>query len=775
MVGMVVGSGSVAGQDTESRAENEVVRRVGRGESAGAIASFLRPLRGTPTRITAEVSCPVAGEQFMSSAGDPTAVFFANLRASGLLRQSQLQELWAWAAAHQPDVPNLAKEITRRRWLTAFQIKEIFRGRGRELTIDRFVLEDLLGEGGMGRVYKAVDIRLGRTVALKLIRPERLQHAAAQARFNQEIQALSKMKHPNVVDVFDAGKVGDTHYCVMEYVDGVDLTRIVRESGPLPVQEACDYIRQAALGLHHAYEKGLVHRDIKPSNILVSRANRLVKLVDLGLARLMENEEAVGGAEAGRITQEGFVLGTPDFLAPEQARNPMAVDIRADIYALGGTLYYVLTGKTPFDGANPTEKLLRHCTDPPPSLLQRRPDAPPAVEQIIHWCMAKQPEARPQTPLELAVALQPFCPPPPPGYPTSMSGRHPIPAAPLSAAVQPLPVPPATPAPRLPPPPASDPVSSSMLFKLPPQLTTADPIRRRAKPSFPWSPVLLGLGSLLVIAILGYAAYLAFVSPGDPPLDSFTNSLGLKMVKLDGGTFRMGSAPTEPGHSPEEAPAHSVTLTGPFLISATEVTHGQYLKLMGSSPARLAPKAQRGQYRPVESITWQEANEFCQKLTEVEKDQKWSRRGWAYRLPTEAEWEFAARAGTETPFAFGNQLEFQKQGLFLPVENDLLGIGGNEVPILTQEVGQSKANGFGLHDLHGNVAEWCLDWYRPGYPGEGLRQNPTGPADGDKRVIRGGSFRTPAVGTRSAARAGVRPTERRDDIGFRIVYAPILK
>ena len=176
------------------------------------------------------------------------------------------------------------------------------------------------------------------------------------------------MKHPNVVEVFNADQVGDTHYYEMEFVDGTDLTKLVRDRGRLPVHVACEYIRQAALGLHHAFEKGLVHRDIKPSNMLVSRNGRVAKLVDLGLARIRESEP-----DAGRVTHEGFVIGTPDFLAPEQARNPMGVDIRADIYALGGTLYYLLTGKVPFDGANPTEKLLKHCTAPPPPLLNRTP------------------------------------------------------------------------------------------------------------------------------------------------------------------------------------------------------------------------------------------------------------------------------------------------------------------------------------------------------------------------------------------------------------------
>lgn len=699
----------------------------------------------------------------MSSAGDPTAAFFANLRGSGLLRQAQLQELWAWAAASSPDVPALAKEISRRKWLTAFQIKEIFRGRGRELTIDRFVVQDLLGEGGMGRVYKAIDTRMGRTVALKLIRPEKLQHAAAQARFDQEIQALSKMKHPNVVDVFDAGKLGEMHYYVMEFVEGTDLTKMVRDGGPMPVIDACDYIRQAALGLQHAFEKGLVHRDIKPSNILVSRSNRQVKLVDLGLARLMENDGA--GEEANRITQEGFVIGTPDFLSPEQARNPMAVDIRADIYALGGTLYYILTAKVPFEGGNPTEKLLRHCTEPPPSLLARRPDAPPQVEQIIHWCMAKPLEARPQTPLQLAMALQPFCPAQP-SFAGPTSGRHPI------EVPQPALLPDPPPYPPLPQP---DPARSSVVFKLPEQMTSADPIRRRAQRTFPWSTILVGLGGLVVAAILGYAAYEAFLRPGDPPLETFTNSQGIKMVKLDGGRFRMGSAETDPGYRPEEAPPHEVTFNGPFFMAATEVTHGQYMKIMGTSPARSAEKGLRATTRPVESVTWEEANEFCRKLTEAEKDQKWKRRGWAYRLPTEAEWEYAARATTETPFAFGDSINFEKQGLFRPTEDDPLGIGGENAPVLTQEVGKTEANRFGLYDMHGNVAEWCLDWFRPGYLTQTPQENPTGPADGDKRVIRGGSYRDPAAGVRSASRAGVRPNERREDVGFRIVYAPIQK
>jgi serine/threonine protein kinase/formylglycine-generating enzyme required for sulfatase activity len=755
----------------------------------------------------------------MSSAADPTAAFFANLRSSGLLRQEQLQELWAWVAAVRPDVQALAKEINQRGWLTAYQIKEIFKGRGRELTLDRYSLQDLLGEGGMGRVYRAHDNRMGRDVAIKIIRKDKLTHPAAAARFKQEIEALGQMKHPNVVQVYDADLTGSTHYYVMELIDGTDLTKIVQARGPLPVPEACEYIRQAALGLQHAYEKGLVHRDIKPSNIIVYRNGLTVKLVDLGLARLMDNEPAGGAEEGHRITQEGFVIGTPDFLAPEQARNPMAVDIRADIYALGGTLYYILTGKVPYEGATPTEKLLKHCTEPPPGLLLQRMDAPQQVEQIIHWCMAKAPEARPQIPLQLAQALQPLCPVNPVNVsgrvpvqtgavPVLNSGRHPVPtgagvmsAPPAGAPAYPAPYPGQFPAPMPPgygPPPGyhypappgyppqqaapmpleaaePDPNRSSQVFKLPPQSTTDDPIRRRAERGFPWSTLLLGFGILFVVGLLGWAVYAQFIRPEVTGPEPFTNSQGMKMVKIEPGTFKMGSLDGDTGRRADEGPQHEVTIKRPFLISTTEVTHSQYLKVMGSSPSKSAEKAAKAQNLPVDFVTWDEANDFCKKLTELEKAQPYARKGWAYRLPTEAEWEYAARAGSDKAFSFGPQLILGKQGLFRSIENDPLGIGEemDKAPLLPQEVGKTEPNAFGLHDVHGNVAEWCSDWYRPSYPSDGPRTEPTGPIDGDKRVVRGGSFKKTAADCRSASRDGVRPNAPRDDVGFRVVYAPL--
>ncbi len=702
------------------------------------------------------------------SAADPTATFLAALRASGLLPPDRLADLAAWANVTRPDVQGLAKEAHRRGGLTPFQIKEVFKGRGADLTLGPYVFLDLLGEGGMGRVYKARHTRLGRDEAVKVIRKEKLAHPAAEGRFYAEIQAVSKMDHPNVVAAYDAGQVGDTHYYAMELIDGTDLTRVVRERGALPVPEACEYVRQAALGLHHAHEMGLVHRDVKPSNLIVTRNGRQVKVVDLGLARVEQSNE-----DAHRITQEGFVIGTPDFLAPEQARDPGGVDIRADVYALGATLYYLLTAKVPYDGASPTEKLLKHCTEPPPELLAARPDAPPPLADLLRWFMAKRADDRPQTPAVMAAALQPFCPRPVPGsggYAPVPQHRPPAwPAHPAAAPVL-LPVPL--------PLPGDDPAPSSQLFKLPPDAGPG-PSRRlvEARRKSLVGPVGFGLAGLLVVGVFGYAAYRVF-HKGEPPVEpAVTAGVGLKLVRIDGGTFRMGSDPD--AGPPNERPAHEVTVRGPFYMAATEVTQRQFQSVMETNPS--AMRGKEALDRPVETVSWDAAADFCRKLTDKERGEKYFRDGWAYRLPTEAEWEYACRAGTTTPFAFGDKLQVGKQAVFKfpgpdEPEGDNPWRGGADRPAPPagpDRAGKADANPWGLHDMPGNVAEWCGDWYDRPYPGDGPRDNPTGPPSGDRRVVRGGSWESPMADCRSAFRAGLVPSAKSPTVGFRVVYAPV--
>ena len=260
----------------------------------------------------------------------------------------------------------------------------------------------------MGRVFRARHTRLNREMALKVIRKERLSNPRVVLRFQQEVRAVGQLVHPNIVLAIDADTVGQVHFVAMELIDGIDLKTLIAKHGPMPMHVACEYIRQAAVGLQHAFEQQMVHRDVKPSNLMVTKQG-IVKVLDLGLAMLngpdAESQEA-------RATLEGSVLGTPDFLAPEQAKNSALVDTRADIYSLGGTLFFLLTGRVPYEAANTTAKILRHATDPPPSVRVHRPDLPPQLDSLIQWLMAKRPEDRAQVPLQAAMALQPFCAPP---------------------------------------------------------------------------------------------------------------------------------------------------------------------------------------------------------------------------------------------------------------------------------------------------------------------------------------------------------------------------
>jgi formylglycine-generating enzyme required for sulfatase activity/WD40 repeat protein/serine/threonine protein kinase len=344
--------------------------------------------------------------------------FLEACRTYRILDDAQIASI-AGSTPQSTDPTKLARDSVRRGLLTVWQVNQIVRDRAGELLLGSYVLLEKLGEGGMGAVYKARNWKLGRIVALKVIRKERLDNEDTIRRFRREIQAAGQLWHPNIVRALDADEVNGTHFFVMEYVEGRDLSHVVKEHGPLPVNEACDYIRQAALGLQHAFERGLVHRDIKPSNLLLAHGARsvseggdtlarasgsanCVKLLDMGLARF----EREADERSSTLTQEGTIMGTPDYIAPEQARDSHSADIRADLYSLGCTLYFLLTGKVPFPGGSVTEKLLKHQLDMPTPVQQFRPDVPDEVAALLQKLLAKKPEERFQTPAELAAALQ---------------------------------------------------------------------------------------------------------------------------------------------------------------------------------------------------------------------------------------------------------------------------------------------------------------------------------------------------------------------------------
>src|SRR5262249_33629918 len=248
--------------------------------------------------------------------------------------------------------------------------------------------------GGMGLVFKARHRTLGRVGALKILPPSFTRDRGAVLRFRREFEAAGRLRHPNLVAAFEADEDRGVHFLVMDYVQGINLDRLVGEHGPLPVAEAVDYLIQAAGGLEAPHEQGIVHRDSKPGNLRLGRAGTIPAL-DLGLARIVNPGNAFDSSVAGRLTQTGMYMGTVDYMAPEQAEDSHNVDHRADIYSLGCTLYFLLTGREPFPGPTVFKRMVAHQEHPAPSLRAIRPDVSPALEAAYQKMMAKRPEDRP--------------------------------------------------------------------------------------------------------------------------------------------------------------------------------------------------------------------------------------------------------------------------------------------------------------------------------------------------------------------------------------------
>jgi serine/threonine-protein kinase len=361
--------------------------------------------------------------------------FLAALRSCRLLSAEQLTELEAEHPDASEDVAACVTKLVERKWLSQYQADQVLAGFGEGLVLGQYRILDRLGEGGMAQVYKAEHLLMKRQVAMKVIasRPwSDLEHGfdnleidwhAEEAvtaigksarrlqgdpraidRFHHEVQITAHLDHPNIVRAYDAAEARGLYFLVMEYVDGIDLSARVAQGGPLPVTLACDYIRQAALGLQYAHERGLVHRDIKPSNLLLTRTG-VVKILDLGLARLAGAiPKDLGGRPNG--SDVSGLAGTPDYMAPETAQDNRCADIRSDLYSLGCTFYFLLTSQVPFPGGGWPEKLLRHQLDSAPSAVVIRPDVPAEIAAILQRLMAKDPAQRHATPAELAAELE---------------------------------------------------------------------------------------------------------------------------------------------------------------------------------------------------------------------------------------------------------------------------------------------------------------------------------------------------------------------------------
>ena len=645
------------------------------------------------------------------------AEFVQAAQDSGILTPEVLAE-YAQDVAPETDATPLANRLVKAGRLSAFQAKYVYGGKAKSLLFGPYVVLDVLGKGGMGYVYKAEHRKMRRVVALKVIARAALKSPDAVRRFEREVQAAARLEHPNIVTAFDAGEASGTHYLVMQYVDGHNLSEVVKEFGPQPVGRAVDWILQAARGLEFAHEQGVIHRDIKPGNLLVD-SRGTVKILDMGLARL-ENLDA----DQDQLTGTGQIMGTVDYMAPEQAVDTRRADARADVYSLGVTLWYLLAGRPLFAGDTAMGKMLAHMQTPAPPLAGERGDVPPEVERVFQRMVAKKPEDRFQSMPEVIAALEAL----PrgltaPGPPCVHLGDGTASLSPSgTAATQTLQRHKAA---------ATDENTARLSPAVVDTQTQLEKIGGSTeRRSFSPKPLHLAIGGGAVGAsvLIGVIA-LAFsgrrealpsapvketrsgssVQPVSHP-DSFaslpvaeaTASPRLEPAPVPDSnatqtTGRPSSAPP-PANAPFDAaqarkhqaawaghlgmPVETtnsigqtlivippgkftmgdgrwtaeVTLTQPFLIGKTEVTRGQWRAVMATEPWKGQGDGVAGDDVAASNISLDDAEKFCLKLTELERSNGRLAREQAYRLPIAAEWEHACRAGTQTTYSFGDDV-----------------------------------------------------------------------------------------------------------------------
>jgi serine/threonine protein kinase len=351
------------------------------------------------------------------------------LSRSKLLKPPQVQTVYKqWrrkenrGAAGETD--RFAKWLVADHYLTPYQAQQLLVGQADHFFLNHYKLLDLIGKGRMAGIFKGVH-SLGEIVAVKLMPPSKSADPKILARFQREAKMAVRLKHAYTVRTYHLGNAGGRHYIVMEYLEGETLEEVLKRRKKLPIAEGVRLVYQALLGMQHIHEQGLIHRDVKPGNLMLTpprppgapdnTLHAVVKILDIGMGRILFDESIKGDSESGmQLTTEGMMLGTPEYMAPEQARNPHGADIRADIYSVGCVLYHCLTGQPPFVDKADFEVVMRHLSEPPRPLRALEPSVPDALQAVMNVLLAKAPAQRYATPEQAARALQPFLPGPEP-------------------------------------------------------------------------------------------------------------------------------------------------------------------------------------------------------------------------------------------------------------------------------------------------------------------------------------------------------------------------
>ncbi|NQV24744.1 MAG: SUMF1/EgtB/PvdO family nonheme iron enzyme [Rhodopirellula sp.] len=663
---------------------------------------------------------------------------------------------------------------------------------------DRYEVLGEAGAGGMGQVWKALDRRLERLVAIKRIHPGLAASPELLSRFRREARVVAGLQHPHIVQVYDLDEDATGLYQVMQWIEGQNLQQLLQAEGPLPAPRAASIIACVADALATAHDAGVIHRDVKPANILLNERD-VPYLTDFGLVRIELETESLNSA-GGTLTNA--VLGTVEFMAPEQSADPRRASAASDQWSLGATLHQIVTGR--------------------PVRGMRESRIPHALREAILTALEYEPEDRFGSLREFAATLSDL---------TDTTSTMPA-SQEKSAVSQPDQDQSSSPsgtgiveairelqsraegaksaAEEL----VSDRQDFAeavrLLEEIPKHLrdeSRLDELRRKRdrvaellafieprareahlddlrepvqellelqpqhlemqqllailpqEPVRPEQPPLLVAPFDAATARRGQEQWAAFL--GKPV--EWENSVGMKFRLIPPGEFLMGSPEDEPKRILYEQ-QHRVRITKPFYCGVYPVTQAEYQSVMDRNPSFF--KSVSGQDRsqfPVDQVSWDDAQKFLAKLLLQSGES-----GGKYRLLTEAEWEYSCRAGTPTPFWFAGDLNGKQANCewSSPYPN-----GTSKGPYLerTSPVGSYAANAFGLYDMHGNVWEWCSDWYDADWYGQSPVEDPVGPGSGSSRVLRGGSWYSLAPGCRSAFRCNTHPAYRGSDYGFRVL------